>query len=255
MAKYGLIGGRLGHSFSMGIHEKYFGIIGENSAYELFEVSEACLKSALDGFLNNGYLGLNVTIPYKRAVMEYLDDISPEAEKIGAVNTIKFENGKMTGYNTDYYGFGKTLEKFGVKIENKRVYILGTGGAANAVYAYCRDKNADGVFVSRNPKNGAIGYDELKSSTGGVLVNCTPVGMFPNTDASPTDSVSGFDSVVDIIYNPPETLLLKKAKECGVTAVNGFYMLVAQAVCSEAIWHGEEFDEEIIDRIYKSMEA
>lgn len=255
MAKYGLIGGKLGHSFSSGIHEKYFGILGESSTYGLFEVAEDCLKSALEGFSNDGFSGLNVTIPYKRSVMEHLDEISAEAQKIGAVNTVKFENGRKIGYNTDYYGFGKALEKFGVEIENKRVYILGTGGAANAVYAYCRDKNADGVFVSRNPKNGAIGYDELKANAQGVLVNCTPVGMYPNIDATPIDSVSEFDSVVDLIYNPSTTKLLKKAAECGVSAVNGLYMLVAQAVCSEAIWHGAEFDEKIIDEIYNGMEA
>lgn len=255
MAKYGLIGGKLGHSFSSGIHEKFFREIGEDSTYELFEVQENELKSALDEFSKNGYRGLNVTIPYKQTVMRFLDEISPEAQRIGAVNTIKFENGKMLGYNTDYYGFGRSLEKFGVGIANKRVYILGTGGAASAVFAYCNDKSADAVFVSRNPKNGFIGYDDLKKAQCGVLVNCTPVGMYPDIESSPVDSVIGFDGVVDLIYNPSETKLLRKAVEQGIVAVNGFYMLVAQAVFSEAIWHGAPFNETIVDEIYNSMEV
>lgn len=252
MGKYGLIGGKLGHSFSMGIHEKYFAAINEDSTYELVETSAEELESTLKRFSNDGFCGINVTIPHKKAVMEFLNEIAPEAKSIGAVNTIKFENGKLSGYNTDYYGFGRTLEKFGVDIAGKRVYILGTGGAANAVSAYCRDNGAEIIFVSRTPSNGAISYDELKNvPSGGVLINCTPVGMYPNIDIAPTDCVEGFSGVVDLIYNPTKTKLIANAEAHGIKAVNGMYMLVAQAIYAESIWHGVECDESIIDDIYE----
>lgn len=254
MAKYGLIGGKLGHSFSLGIHERYFAAIGEESTYELVETPAENLRATLERFVNEGYRGINVTIPHKKAVMDFLDEIAPEAESIGAVNTIKFENGIMSGYNTDYYGFGRTLDKYGVKISGKRVYILGTGGAANAVSAYCRDKGAEVIFVSRTPSDGAISYAELKEvEPGGVMINCTPVGMYPDMDASPVSSTEGFDSVVDLIYNPMKTKLLSDAESRGIKAVNGLYMLVAQAIYAEAIWHGTDFDEAVIDDIYEQM--
>ncbi len=251
MGKYGLIGGKLGHSFSMGIHEKYFAVIGEDSTYELIETPAENLKSTLQSFLDNGYRGINVTIPHKKAVMEFLDEIAPEAAAIGAVNTIKFENGKLFGFNTDYYGFGKTLDKFGIDINGKKTYILGTGGVANAVSAYCSNNGAEVIFVSRKPSGNAIGYDELRDvPSGGILINCTPVGMYPDIDVAPTDFVDGFEAVVDLIYNPSKTKLLKNAEAHGIKAVNGIYMLVAQAICAEAIWHGTDFDENIIDDIY-----
>ncbi|MBQ6998383.1 MAG: shikimate dehydrogenase [Clostridia bacterium] len=254
MAKYGLIGGKLGHSYSMGIHEKYFATIGEKSTYELIETPTENLKQTLENLANEGYCGINVTIPHKKAVMEFLDEIAPEAEFIGAVNTIKFENGKLFGFNTDYYGFGKTLDKFGIDISGKKTYILGTGGAANAVSAYCRNNGAEVIFVSRTPSNNAIGYDELKNvPAGGVLINCTPVGMYPDTDAAPIECVDGFDAVVDLIYNPTKTKLLKNAEEHGIKAVNGMYMLVAQAICAEAIWHNTDFEENIIDDVYTQV--
>ena len=251
MAKYGLIGGKLGHSFSKGIHEMYFSAIGEESAYELIEVSEEDIEKTLMSFSREGYSGINVTIPHKKEVIKYLDEISPEAKSIGAVNTIKFSGGKMIGYNTDYYGFGKTLEKGGIEIQGKNVYILGTGGASYAVSAYCREMKAKVTFVSRTPSDNAIGYDEFeKTATDGILVNCTPVGMYPNTDATPTEHIKCFDAVVDIIYNPLKTKLMELAEGCGIKAVNGLYMLVAQAICAQGVWHGTEFDEDIIDKIY-----
>ncbi len=254
MSKFGLIGGKLGHSFSLGIHERYYDSIGEESTFELIETPSDRLKLTLDELCEKGYKGINVTIPHKKAIIEFLDEISPEAKSIGAVNTVKFENGKYYGFNTDYYGFGKTLEKEGIDISNKRVYILGTGGASNAVSAYCKNNGADVVFVSRKPSDNAISYDEFTNVTDGrVLINCTPVGMHPDIDSSPTDHVKGFDAVVDVIYNPPKTKLLKIAEENGIKAVNGAYMLVAQAVYAEAIWHGTDCDENIIEVIYQNF--
>lgn len=254
MAKFGLIGGRLGHSYSMGIHESYFDILGESSTYDLIETLAEELANTISRLKREGYSGLNVTIPHKVAVMDLIDEISVEAKDIGAVNTLKFTDNKIIGYNTDYYGIKKTFEKFGVAVRDKDVFILGTGGAANAVSALCKNEGGKVTFVSRTPGADAIGYNDLKSvHPNGVLINCTPVGMYPDVDASPTESVDGFDCVVDLIYNPPTTKLLKKAESCGIKAVNGLYMLVAQAVYAEAIWHNASFDEQVIDKIYFDM--
>lgn len=254
MSKYGLIGGKLGHSYSMGIHKKYFDIIGEESSYDLIETSDKDLKQTIMRLKNEGYSGLNVTIPHKKSVMEYADVISPEASSIGAVNTLKFSDGKVYAYNTDYYGIKKTFEKFNVQVNGKDVYILGTGGAANAVSTMCSDEGGNVIFVSRTPSVKAIGYEELKSITpGGVLVNCTPVGMYPDTQNTPTEYIDGFESIVDIIYNPVKTKLLANAKKQGINAVNGLYMLVTQAVYSETIWHGTQLDEKIIETIYEQI--
>ncbi len=255
MSKYGLIGGKLSHSFSKGIHERYFNHFSEVSTYELIEVSAENLGNTLPKLSNENYCGINVTIPHKKAVMEYMDEISEEAITIGAVNTIKFVNGKMYGYNTDYFGFGASLDYFDVSINNKNVYILGTGGAANAVSAYCKDNGGNVIFVSRNPSGNAIGYEEIKKAEkGSVLINCTPVGMYPNTDNTPTDFVEAFESVVDLIYNPSKTKLLQNAEQHGIKTVNGLYMLVAQAIYAQAIWHGNECDKALINSIYNDMQ-
>jgi len=254
VGKYCLIGGKLGHSYSMGIHEKFFRKVGENSSYELIETLPEDLADTICRLNKEGYIGVNVTIPHKVAVMKYADEISPEALAIGAVNTLKFSDGRIYAYNTDYYGMKKTFEKFNVNVKDKDVHILGTGGAANAVSALCKSEGGNVIFVSRTPAAEMIGYEDLKSrERSGVLINCTPVGMFPDVDNTPTNYVDGFDSVVDLIYNPHETRLLKMACERGINAVNGLYMLVAQAIYSEAIWHNTDLDEEIIDEIYNNM--
>ncbi len=256
MGKYGLIGGKLGHSFSMGIHESCFDILGETSTYELIETPSEELEDTIKRLKSEKYCGINVTIPHKVAVMEYADEISAEAKSIGAVNTLKFADGKIYAYNTDYYGMKKTFEKFGVNISGKDVYILGTGGAANAVSALCNALGGKVKLVSRTATEKAMDYAEFNSITKeGVLINCTPVGMYPNVDEIPTDSVDGFESVVDLIYNPYKTKLLRLAESKGIKAVNGLYMLVAQAVYAESIWHSIELDEKIIDEIYDKMKG
>lgn len=256
MGKYGLIGGKLGHSFSIDIHESCYDILGENSTYKLIETPPEKLCEAIQKLRSEEYNGINVTIPHKVAVMEYADEISPEAKSIGAVNTLKFSNGKIYAYNTDYYGMKKTFEKFDVSISNKDVYILGTGGAANAVSALCNVLGGKVKFVSRTPSDTAIGYDEFNSiRKEGVLINCTPVGMYPNVNYTPTECVAGIETVVDLIYNPYKTKLLELAEDKGIKVVNGLYMLVAQAVYAEAIWHCTELDEKIIDEIYYKMEG
>lgn len=251
MGKYGLIGGKLGHSFSLGIHEKCYESLKTESTYSLIETPPECLGETLKRLADDGFGGINVTIPHKKSVIPYLYEISPEAQTIGAVNTIKFDNGKLYGYNTDYAGFGMMLQRFQVEVKCKNVYVLGTGGASNAVSAYCRDNGADVTLVSRTPSDNAISYEEFERvAKDGVLVNCTPVGMYPDVDSAPTSHVSCFDAVVDVIYNPTKTKLLSLAESEGVKTVNGLYMLVAQAVRAEEIWHDIKFDDTVVENIY-----
>ena len=256
MKKYGLIGEKLGHSYSKIIHEKFFELTGETATYELLPIPRDSFDEQMRDIINGGYTGINVTIPYKLDVMEYVDEISEEAKKIGAVNTISFNDDVISAYNTDYYGIMHTFEKFDVDINSKDIVILGTGGASRAVITAVQDMGAKSIkMVSRGKKEfcglEVIGYDD--DISGDVLVNCTPVGMYPNTDATPIDGEIKFNAVVDLIYNPTETKLMKTASSQGIKAVNGLYMLVSQAMCSEGIWHGKKYADDLTDKIYGGM--
>lgn len=259
---FGLIGEKLEHSFSPAIHSIIFNESNIDGHYQLFEVNKGDLKNAVSGLKALGAKGVNVTIPYKVDIMEYLDGISNEAEKIGAINTICFREKKAFGYNTDYFGFGIMLRKFDIDVENKRVVILGTGGAAKSVLQYLIDKNASEVtFVSRNINIGKekfmdyriISYDDInKLEKHDIIINSTPCGMYPNVDNSPIseDDMLNFAAAVDLIYNPMETLFLRYAKNHGIKAVNGLYMLVGQAIKAQELWNDIDISSEVIDRIY-----
>ena len=214
--KYALIGEKLSHSLSKVLHNEFFKLINENSTYDLIEIDKDNFDDEFKKVLNFGYDGINVTIPYKFKVMDYLDEIDISAKKIGAVNTISFENGIKKGYNTDFYGLLATYKKFGVEIENKDVVILGTGGASKAVEKSVEYLNAKSItYVSRDVSK-KLNYkvvDYTEKISGDVLINATPVGMYPKTDAMPEIDISPFLDVVDLIYNPYETLLLKNAKD------------------------------------------
>lgn len=261
---YGLIGGKLGHSFSPQIHDIILKKLNLKGTYNLFEVKEEELKHKIQNLKAQGAKGVNVTIPYKTKVMQYLHSISREAEKIGAVNTIDFKNGVLTGYNTDYYGFGAALKNSNININNKTAVILGTGGASKAVVQYLMDNNINEViFVSRDfQKAAAIGtenfkiicYEELdKLKCGDIIINCTPCGMYPDAAKSPVDKqvLSKFSTAVDLIYNPLDTLFLKQASELGLKTSNGLYMLVAQAVASQEIWQNTKIDKAVVIEIYE----
>lgn len=264
---YGLLGETLMHSVSPEIHSMIYDLIGIKGYYHRFEVKKENLKDAIMGFKAIEMSGLNVTIPYKIDVMKYLDCVSLEAENIGAVNTIKFKDGKLSGYNTDYFGFGLMLKKFNVEVKNKNVLVLGFGGASKMAVQYLSDNNAKNILIATRDVESArkrskkdlnfITYDEIKNiKDGDIIVNCTPVGMYPKVSASPVskEDVSRFKAAVDIIFNPSETLFLKYAKEAGIKAVNGLYMLVSQAVKSEEIWNDVKIDDSSIDRIFTSVE-
>lgn len=262
---YGLIGEKLGHSFSPHIHGEIFRTLGIEAEYKLFELKEEELKSAVFKYKEQGIKGLNVTIPYKIKIMAYLDVISPEAEKIGAVNTISFANGVLTGYNTDYTGFGMSLLRNHIEVKDKSAVILGTGGASKAVVQYLMDAGAKSItYVSRNPGNGTnrskhsirtVGYNEIEYLKGDIIINCTPCGMYPKADVSPVPFhiLNEFGIAVDLIYNPEETMFLKQAKDSGLKTVNGLYMLVGQAVAAEKIWNGIEISEPQVDNIYQCI--
>lgn len=254
--KYALIGEKLGHSYSKIIHEKYFEINSMSSSYELLEVSQEKLVETVFGLSGKGYAGINVTIPYKTDVYNMCDELSDEAKKIGSINTVKFSNGKLYGFNTDYSGLKLSLSYNRVELKGKDVVILGTGGASKAVQTLCEDSNCKNItLVSRTPKNEGkyktVSYSEI---TGGdVIINTTPVGMYPNTDYSPFDALEPFKVAVDLIYNPAQTLFLKRAQKLGLKTVNGLYMLVSQALFSEAIWNNEKVDIDAINKIYAQM--
>lgn len=233
---YGLIGERLGHSFSKPIHEKIGGY-----EYELKEIA----KNDLDSFMRaREFTGLNVTIPYKSAVIPYLDYIDPAAEKIGAVNTISNRGARLYGYNTDFGGMKMLIEKQGLDYTGKKVLILGSGGTSKTARAVSESLGAgEIVTVSRK---GDVNYENVYTlhADADFIINTTPVGMYPDNFSSPVD-LSRFESikgVTDVIYNPLKTRLCLEAEERGINASCGLYMLVAQGVLASEIFLGKKLD-------------
>lgn len=218
----GLLGQKLGHSYSPQIHH-YLG----DYSYLLFEKE----PEELEHFLRSGeFDGINVTIPYKKAVIPYCDALSDRAKMLGAVNTIvRKADGRLIGHNTDYFGFSSMLQRSGLCVANKKVLVLGSGGASATVAAVLRELDANVVVISRTGKDN---YENLdRHADAAVIVNATPVGMYPNVGISPVD-LSLFpklEGVLDLIYNPAKTALLLAAEQRGIVAMNGLWMLVAQA--------------------------
>ncbi|MEA1974556.1 MAG: shikimate dehydrogenase [Bacillota bacterium] len=246
--RFGLLGEKLSHSISPQIHQEILKYINRKGSYKLIETS----KEKINSYISE-YDGLNVTIPYKVEVIKHLESISDVAKKIGAVNTIY--NG--VGYNTDYFGFGKMINIKNIDVRDKIVYILGTGGASKAVYQYLIDNNAKQIkFVSRLKKGkDIISYNELNSVVGDIIINTTPIGMYPKIEVSPINMniFKNFKIAIDLIYNPLETKFLLDAKKLGLLTVNGLYMLIGQAIKAEEIWNKCEIDEILIDKIYNEM--
>ena len=238
--KYGLLGEKLSHSYSKTIHQYVFEKLDIDASYELLECLECDLKKYIDLLRDGIYHGYNVTIPYKKVIMNYLDEVDEKALAIGSVNTIYLKDNKVIGTNTDYDGFLSTIMHHHLNIENKNCYILGTGGASLAVAKVCKDLKGNVTFVSRTPKQGQISYEELKNGALDVLINTTPVGMYPNVDASPVDeaTLKRAKIVIDIIFNPKQTLFLKYAN----SNINGLHMLMMQALKAEEIWQKEKID-------------
>ena len=254
--KYGLIGEHLGHSFSKQIQTRIAEIENvKDYDYQLVELDKEEFKEFME---KKDFKGINVTIPYKKDVIPYLDEMDESAKAIGAVNTIINVDGKLKGYNTDFGGFLYMVKAHNVHMEGKKVLIIGNGGACAAVKAVCKHENAkDIVIVSRSANRGAIGYDEMYTShlDADIVVNTSPVGMFPNIANAPID-VSWFhklDCVLDVVYNPILTRLCFEAQEADIKRVIGLEMLIAQAKYTFEIFENMSFDDSIIDEIKKEM--
>ena len=249
MDKYGLIGYPLGHSFSISYFNQRFQDEGIDAVYENYEIPTI---ESLDEVLNlNPELkGLNVTIPYKEKVIPYLDSISPEARAIGAVNVIKVshegKNVKLKGYNSDVIGFTKSIEPMIEKKWHKKALILGTGGASKAINYGLRNLGLETVFVSRYERPDTIQYQNITPDVireYNVIVNCTPLGMYPKTEECPELPYEAMDShtiLYDLIYNPDQTLFMRKGLERGANVKNGLEMLLLQAFASWEFWNGKE---------------
>ncbi len=242
----GLLGEKLSHSYSPQIHRH----LGSYS-YDLFERSAVELE---DFLLNGTFQGLNVTIPYKKSVIPYCRELSPQARKMGAVNTVvKGSDGTLMGHNTDYFGFQSMAQRLPVDYAGKKVLVLGSGGASNTVCAVMKELGAQVVVISRSGENN---YENLdKHPDCAVIVNATPVGMYPNTGISPVslDLFSNLEGVLDLIYNPSRTKLLLDAQCRGIPTENGLWMLVAQAKESAEWFTGEKIPDEKIGAIYKAV--
>lgn len=247
---YGCIGERLGHSFSKEIHNKI-----ADYPYELCEVA----KDELDRFaIKRDFTAINVTIPYKELIIPHLYYIDEHARLIGAVNTVVNRDGRLYGYNTDFFGMSELLRHAGISVAGKKVCILGTGGTSKTSYAVCTALGAREVIkVSRNANKEAIDYEMLvgEHADTEIIINTTPVGMFPHNEGVPVD-ISVFPKlcgVIDAVYNPLKTKLIREAEKRRIPAEGGLYMLVAQAVRASEIFLDKKYDESIIDKVYSDI--
>ena len=236
--KLGLIGRNISYSFSKKYFEdKFQKLMLKGYSYNIFDLGEI---DEVENLLSTpDLLGFNVTIPYKEKIIDYLDDLSDEAQKIGAVNCVLIQNGKKTGYNTDAFGFEKTL-LLHKKPHQTSALILGNGGAAKAV-KYALDKNGiDSIIVSRNSEINFENLDKETVENRKIIIQCTPVGTFPNVEDCldfPFDGISKEHLIIDLIYNPNYTQFIIKASEKGAKTVNGYYMLEQQAEKAWEIWN------------------
>ena len=248
--KYGLIGEHLGHSYSREIHAQV-----ADYDYELCEVA----PEELDSFLRKAeFRAINVTIPYKQSVIPYLSYISPQAESIGAVNTVVNRDGKLWGYNTDFAGMEALIARMGLSLRGKKVLILGTGGTSKTARAVCESAGAREILkVSRRASGEAVSYEQAVSGHGDaeILINTTPVGMYPRCGEAPIDLTHfpRLEGVVDAVYNPLRTRLVQAGQERGVPAEGGLYMLAGQGVCASAIFLGKEFDPALTEGVYRAI--
>ena len=244
--KCGLLGRKLGHSYSPQIHSH----LGDYS-YELFEREPEDLEDFLH---HSDWTGINVTIPYKKDVIPFLDELSPVARRLGAVNTIvRREDGTLFGHNTDYFGFRSMAAKSGIDPAGTKCLILGTGGASATARAAMEELGANVVVISRSGENN---YDNLhRHADAAIIVNTTPVGMYPNTGKAPLD-VARFphlEGVLDVVYNPARTQILLDAEKMGVKTMNGLWMLVGQAKEAAEYFTGTKIDDAVIGMIHRIL--
>ena len=247
--EYGLIGDRLGHSFSKVIHESIM-----DYKYDLVELDE----NEFDIFMKaRDFKAINVTIPYKRAVIDYLDEIDNNVARIGTCNVVVNKDGRLYGYNSDYYGLMELIRVNGIEIKDRKCLILGSGGTSHTAYYVLKDMGAKDIqTVSRNKREGVITYDEareLKDTQ--IIVNTTPKGMYPDDNGQCIDieCFENLEGTVDVIFNPLRTNFILKAQEKGIKTAAGLYMLVAQAVKAIEYFKDIELDKKLIDDIYRRI--
>lgn len=250
--EYGLIGEKLGHSYSKIIHE----LLGFYE-YELKEIP----KDELDAFMRaKDFKGINVTIPYKQDVMKYLDYIDEGAKTIGAVNAIVNKDGKLYGYNTDYYGLKKLVEYTGTDINGKKVLVLGTGGTSKTAKAVVSDMGASDVIkVGRSHRDDNITYEEAckEHNDAQFIINTTPAGMYPNIGISPIElePYKKLECLVDVVYNPTRTQVMIDAQKLGIKAYGGLRMLVYQAMAAAELFVDKKISDETSQEIYTKVRA
>lgn len=253
----GLLGEHLSHSFSPQIHKA---LVGDRYTYEIYERDPADVEAFIKG---NEWDAINVTIPYKQAIMPLLNEISPEAQRIGAVNTVtRLSDGRLKGDNTDYFGFSHTVKSCGCDLRGKKAVVFGNGGAAATAVAVLTDMGAEVILLGRNGKSvGGISpepYEGIceRHPDVSVVVNCTPVGMYPKQVGQSPVELKGFnrvEAVFDMVYNPARTALIQEAMELGIPAYNGLLMLVAQAKRAAELFLGENISDNRIDPIVESI--
>ena len=243
--KCGVLGRKLGHSYSPQIHKH----LGD---YE-FHIFEKEPEELVDFLQNGDFTGTNVTIPYKKDVIPHLDQVSPIVEQLGAVNIIVRRDGKLIGHNSDHFGFRSMVEKSGVNPAGKKCLVLGSGGASVTVQSVLRDLDAQVVVISRSGENN---YENLHLHTdAAIIVNTTPLGMYPHTGESPLDvrQFPALEGVLDIVYNPARTQIMLDAEKLGVPSMNGLWMLVAQAKEAAEWFMNTTLPEEKIAEIFEIL--
>ena len=246
--EYGLIGEKLGHSFSKTIHEMI-----ADYKYELKEIKKEDFNSFME---SKDFKCINVTIPYKKDVIPYLDFISDEAKKIGAVNTIINKDGKLYGYNTDYYGLKLLIQKQNIDLNNKNVLVLGTGGTSLTAKAVLKDLNVKTIYqASRQANDNYISYSDIYKHDINYIVNTTPIGMYPNNSGKLIDitKFKNLNGLVDVIYNPLCTNLVLDGKKLDIKSNGGLYMLIAQAVYAIKLFKNIEIEDSVIDDVYHKL--
>lgn len=261
----GLLGEKLGHSLSPEIHADLLRQQNICGTYEKYEVSREEISHVLEMMKEKNITGMNVTIPYKEVLYRMVDVLDEHAKEIGAVNTVFLKNGVSYGYNTDYIGVVSMFKKAGVELSGKEIVILGSGGASRSlIYGFhlegasgitiaARNKDARERLAGQFPYIHTCGLDEI--SSGDILINTTPVGMFPNTGVSPVDAsvIRRFRIASDIVYNPLITEFLRIAQEEGLQIVTGLMMLVDQAIGSEEIWLEKTLDYQMGNQIHDKL--
>lgn len=253
--RIGLLGEKLSHSLSPQIHNYIYKSIFNELNYELFEVDKNKINNFPQFMVNNKIFAVNITVPYKKIFLDKLDFISESAKKISAINLMYIKNNKFYGDNTDYFGFKYTLEKNNIDVKNKKIYILGKGGASRAVEAVLQDMGANEIYyLFRKDKNSSVIFE--KNIKGDIFINCTPVGMYPNIEDNivPAEILKNFKIAIDLIYNPLETKFLSLASSLGLKTINGLDMLIEQAIKTDEILFNKKFENNLRENLKRYLE-